>query len=496
MAILPYDIWHLITQYLSDEFVRCLYPINQTLFEISMNLRYQTAVVGKVDSSEPGFGRNDIKNIDDMQHSHRPTVLKIRFWELDFICRKLHVVHRRRFSCGNILIGLRDRSKIPQGVTLDEFLKTTRETVSKLTSLQKVVLEYGDCLDFPVVSYHPSLIKFICELWDIHGRRIIKMDSQLSLEDLAQIIPDFGSSLSHLQHLVIRLDIAYRTSDVDSLAATTVLPFINDVRHTLTHLDLDIFEYSMDLFLFLRGLEHLPVLESISFKSFVFTIMDHTDYEILHNFFATHKQSLKSLTLHFVRAWSDNPYVETFFARDWAHNQVPRLVFLDLHLMHLPLSQSICAYIKCFASSLASLKLSNYQYFTFEEITELLFTLHNFEYLRSLDLKILCFSPELLRLLAKQLPRLDSFSSNHRNLCREVDVALLVDDPQEWASELLDTNSNSALSTWSLRSLSFGPIRLYAPVSWEVYMKRTLTRVLPNVRWFNDLEPQAFIEVD
>lgn len=50
MQDLPYDIWLLITEYLSEKQIRQLYPVNKALFNIAMDSRYKEVSLGFSDS--------------------------------------------------------------------------------------------------------------------------------------------------------------------------------------------------------------------------------------------------------------------------------------------------------------------------------------------------------------------------------------------------------------------------------------------------------------
>ena len=56
---LPYDIWFQITSYLPDDEVKLLYAVNQVLFDIAMDLRYETVTIS-ADLNEWPKG-NDIR---------------------------------------------------------------------------------------------------------------------------------------------------------------------------------------------------------------------------------------------------------------------------------------------------------------------------------------------------------------------------------------------------------------------------------------------------
>ena len=58
MKDLPYDIWFQITTYLPDDEVKLLYAVNQALFDIAMNLRYEEVMIS-ADSDKLPKG-NDI----------------------------------------------------------------------------------------------------------------------------------------------------------------------------------------------------------------------------------------------------------------------------------------------------------------------------------------------------------------------------------------------------------------------------------------------------
>ena len=50
MQDLPYDIWLLITEYLSEKQVRRMYSVNKALFNIAMDLRYKEVTLGFSDT--------------------------------------------------------------------------------------------------------------------------------------------------------------------------------------------------------------------------------------------------------------------------------------------------------------------------------------------------------------------------------------------------------------------------------------------------------------
>ncbi|KAF8183452.1 hypothetical protein BJ912DRAFT_1061340 [Pholiota molesta] len=493
---LPYKVWEHITTFLSSEETKRLLCVNRTLFAIAMNERYNTSTIETLSSRD----------------THRNLV---RLCDPAVACR----VHGLILSPGSICRAVQENNR--RAVQEDAKKKSKIETVANFTNkIHKIIKAslLGKIMGLEVpaevtaqnlltimgllkelrsleVYIHGSehwylqqaAIPFFPVGWSTFRTNLRSLELTVPVEDLVAVLPNLSHGiLPNLDTISLRISRASTaTQNDDIIMVETILPFLQSHRHTIRSLT---FDNNHDM---VRRINLSPVLLELHLSS-------------LTHFTLTHSSHLT----HFAITTGESPPFDIFdaaprrrtypfFSQECFATPLPQLEHLAIHYSSADEHEweaqrnSMIPYIQQFRSTLVSLKLVSldiYYRWTFESVRLLVEGFASSARLRRLDILVACFDPELLTILAANLPNLEVLNITTWSLSRWGRTSDLLMGPDVPLLAL----GTSALSfpQWRLRSLN---LHIYGldpgAINAAYYMERDLCKsalleTLPNVEVF------------
>ncbi|KAG6873336.1 hypothetical protein C0995_000195 [Termitomyces sp. Mi166 len=212
-----------------------------------------------------------------------------------------------------------------------------------------------------------------------------------------------------LERLSIVLSHAYCSTDHKSLIHNVLAPFVNNHHSTLRifHLSTLGSLYIFDIPSFLSQLQHFPHLETFRLWH-PFVSIQQSDSTGVSHVLRLHSEHLLELSLHAKGPiqYSMYPTAEQWYAQEFLKVKLPKLQVLDLDIELYPDIIQTSSYLGQFRHSLKSLKLS-VNMLSYEDVREIVHTFSEQDRLSELQMAIGVLSPQLLSLLASELPSLD-----------------------------------------------------------------------------------------
>jgi hypothetical protein len=268
--------------------------------------------------------------------------------------------------------------------------------------------------------FQQTAIPFFPVGWSTFRTTLRSLELRVPVEDLVLILPNPSldgilPNLDTISLLINRASIA--TSQGGVILVEKILPFLQSHRRTLRSLTLEndhdmaerINLSPLLLELRLSSLTHFTLVQPFA------STLEEADYTGLLRFFHTHSSHLTHFTiatgLPSIFDAASQPY--PFFSQECFTTPLPQLEHLavdytspDAHDLEA-LCDPMIRYIHQFRSTLVSLKLDTYYVWTLEDVRLLVEGFASSARLRRLDILAACFEPELLTVLAANLPHLE-----------------------------------------------------------------------------------------
>jgi hypothetical protein len=296
---------------------------------------------------------------------------------------------------------------MPRHVIGDEpetFLDQLLNAVPGLTTLTTLDVSLPHNLEDPFYSTKLSVIK---ASWSVFGANLTTLSFDMPLEEIHLV------SLSHirllrLENFSIVLHIFHPISLPNELIRKSLLPFLIDHSPTLRSLELIALK-KVDMSSLLTGLRHMPCLSSLNF-SHHFLSLKLTNLIGHHQFLQGHQSQLQRLTFEAQSFRSDMEITDEFFNQEWCHILLPELQALSYSLSGFRMSCEAAAipYFQRHIPTVKSLTIFGL-HFSYDQVASILTGPtpgYQLTMLRTLDIRIRCFSPAFLNLLAEKTPQL------------------------------------------------------------------------------------------
>jgi hypothetical protein len=270
--------------------------------------------------------------------------------------------------------------------------------------------------------FQQAAIPFFTTGWSTFRTSLQSLELRVPVEDLTLVLPDLSQdilpNLDTVSIWIIRASIAARE---DIIMVETILPFLQSHRRTLRSLTLDVAERT-NLSPLLLTL-HLPSLTHFKLAQPYFK-QGEADYTGLTRFFKVHRSHLT----HFEIVTGPPTVLDAasrrypFFSQECFTIPLPRLEHLSIDRAISEaysggiLRDSVTSYVHQFKSTLVSLKLTGAHSWVLCGVKRLVEGFVSSARLRRLDISVVFFQPELLAVLAANLPHLEVLNISMLNV--------------------------------------------------------------------------------
>jgi hypothetical protein len=263
--------------------------------------------------------------------------------------------------------------------------------------------------------FQQTAIPFLPAGWSTFRTSLRSLELTVPVEDLVAVLPNLSQGiLPNLDTFSLRIFRASIATQGDVIIMVeTILPFLQSHRHTLRSLTLDnnhamaqrINLSPLLLELHLSSLTHFKLVQPYAF------MLGAADYTGLMRFFQRHSSHLTHFTIAtgLPSVVDRASQLSPFFTQECFAMPLPRLEHLavDHSFSDEYVGDSMIHYIHQFRPTLVSLKLDSFYTWTFESVRLLVEGFASTARLQRLDILIVCFEPELLTILAANLPNLE-----------------------------------------------------------------------------------------
>ena len=263
-------------------------------------------------------------------------------------------------------------------------------------------------------SFYWTKLSVIKAGWHIFAANLTTLRLDVPLEEIHLVL------LSHMRLLRLeKLSIVLRilpTSEPNELIRKSLLPFLIDHGPTLRSLTFATRE-NLNISFILNSLQHMPYLSCLNithpfFSSKLTCLIGY------HHFLEAHQSQLQHLTFNFVaQSSSCDMDSSEFLNQEWCHVLLPGLQSLSFGLSGFGMSCEAAAipYFQRHIPTVKSLTILDL-HFSYDQVAAILTGPKSGGYLlttlRTLDIRIWCFSPTFLSLLAENTPQLRSLKLN------------------------------------------------------------------------------------
>lgn len=440
MQDIPYDIWERISIFLPINEVKNLLCVNRALFNIAMNARYRTSTIGSLSQFETqrSLGRLvcatfsiPAKKADMIQYNYSSDVeVAARVRTLKFhpgdISKRL-----KEISEGESITEQTDsvpktrrvdktasaRMKMPLAVDLRRPKTSTMDATLMSTSLPRIMMQLTHlrCLQVNISGmdhwYFRQYLQPFAKLfglgWSTFCSSLQSLDLKVPIENLVAVLPE--GTIDNLETLSLQISRGdLRTTDDVILA--TLLPFLQAHHHSLRSLTLDSMEQTN-----LSPLLSETFLPHLTCFKLVLPHIQRGDGDLsgMHRFFRKHRMHLISLRIT-IRTPLYNPFPDySMLGEECFRVALPKLEHLSLYHTFSdtsngsPVRNIVIGYIHQFTSSITSLKTSP-SYFRLESVKWLVEGFLSSARLKLLHISVAEFCPELITVLAANLPNLET----------------------------------------------------------------------------------------
>ncbi|KDR76141.1 hypothetical protein GALMADRAFT_247352 [Galerina marginata CBS 339.88] len=498
---IPYDIWRHITGFLPSEEVKKLYRVNSMLLSISLDERYKSALIGSLFQIDT---ERSLNRLIDTDISSRVRTFTFKPGHLCKLLRETETHKQSEKTSDNTVsellkafgtMTLKPRKSFMVPSSRSQMVAHAMPTHLALRNVLKIMRQMTSLTSFRVEIrgeehwyFKEISADFFAPGWAAFGVNLRTLELRIPLEDMAKVLPPVGTAtLTSLETLYVQIIRASLTTSEGAIIMKQLLPFVNHHRRTLKSLTLDVAEQT-NLSPFLLGLHHVPSLESFKLKQ-PFVSEDETDFTGLKHFFQMHRSHLTHFDIDMISTFTHYPTPYAFFAQDCFSVALPKLRGLSIHLHYFPpaYSEGILPYIHQFKSTLVSLEVHEHRWIL-GRLQTLVEGFSSTSTLKELKICLTDFSPDVLLLLATNLPNLDTLNIDFETLSPE-------GFPIPWRRDtplFVDAMGQIKLPTWHLRVLDLNkPLHHSAPA--RMYCKFALVKALPSVEYFCGLGPDEYL---
>ncbi|KAG6830231.1 hypothetical protein H0H92_001671 [Tricholoma furcatifolium] len=404
----PFEIWNRIASFLPPADLRRLYSINHAFFEIAMKEKYRVVLLNNSDKVVQA-----LRLLTGSIISHHVRCLKL---DLPSVISRQRGKRRQTIFCKTI----RTRKETSQYRSPEEWIPNFFSRLSNLEDLELAARRYPDsdhhALETVMQLVTPTFIS-------LKTLRVLKLD----------IMVEGYQSLSSrivfpvLEHLSISLYHGYCSTDHNFILEDVLAPFVNNQHLTLRifHLSTVHSLYTFDIPSFLLKLRHLPQLKTFGFW-YPFVSIRQSDSVGLSHVLRLHSQHLLELALHAKGPvqFSMYPTREQWYGQEFLRVELPKLQVLDLDIeLYDDIVQTV-VYLGQFRYSLISLKLF-VNILSYDDIVHVVETFSQQDRLKELYVSVDVLSPQLLTLLATNLPSLETLHLEFDRLSSSIVDGLL-----------------------------------------------------------------------
>jgi hypothetical protein len=259
--------------------------------------------------------------------------------------------------------------------------------------------------------FHAMKIKVLEAGWLVFSANLTALSLNVPLEELPLVVPSHNTLLQLESFSIVLYNFNF-TSEPNEVISRALLPFLIKLGPTLRSLKLAARE-NVDISSILANLPHMFYLRNLDI-SHPFLSLELTSLVGHQLFLEAHQSQLQHLSLDFFRVQSSPLNITAdFFNQEWCHVVLPELQCLSFHLCGFTVSCEAAAitYLQRQIPSLKSLKVHPL-WFSYDQMTSIITgpksTGYQLKALRTLDVQIRCFSPNILSLLADRIPHLRS----------------------------------------------------------------------------------------
>ncbi|KAF8972211.1 hypothetical protein BDZ97DRAFT_1650235 [Flammula alnicola] len=493
MQDLPYDVWWHITTFLSSDQIKGLLTVNRLLFGIAMDERYRTSLIGSL------FHPDTLRSLKRLVDPDVALRVRTFIFKPGHICKLLqestleksdakvsNTLKKMRRSDGGSSSNSRMRMPIKTPPMAPEVaLSHLVQLMGQMTSLATFQVEIRGEEHW---YFQETATTFFALGWSTFGRNLQTLDLRVPLEDMAKVLPDPGQgTLGNLEMLSLRIIRASLGTNHNEVILGTILPFIHAHRQTLRSLTLDVAEQTnlspLLLSLGLPSVTHLKLKQP-------FVSQEETDYTGLQRFFKAHRMYLTRFDIEIISIFTHFPAPYAFFSQECFTVALPRLLHLSIHAHHFTeeYTGGILPYIHQFKSTLMSLKVYAHHW-SFEDARTLAEGFVSSGRLRELNISVFHFEPELLTILAVNLPNLEVLTLDFHEVLPGGQV--YDSSSRREIPRFCEEMGQLFFPQWRLRSLNIRPLNLGH--SERASCKAALVEALPNVDVFCGLGRKEYL---
>lgn len=298
---------------------------------------------------------------------------------------------------------LHDVLPLPAHWAQRDALKILKQLTS-LTSF-RVEIRASEHWYFQRLSIAPA---FFSAGWSAFSSTLTSLELRVPLEGMSTVLPPMGSlPLKNLENLSFRIIRASLSTNTSTTTIDTLLPMINHHAASLRALNIDV-EERIDPSSFLRSITHLTRLQSFAL---VLPFSFHSDCALssFKQLLQVHRNHLTDVSLRIIPTFDQHPISYSFFNLDPFGVALPKLrhISIDIHGFPSHFSRGLIPSINKFTATLVSLEISEHRW-SFEQLMSLLEGFSTDSRLRDLKIFLHFLEPDVFKVLADKLPRLDT----------------------------------------------------------------------------------------
>ncbi|KAF8888087.1 hypothetical protein BD779DRAFT_477683 [Infundibulicybe gibba] len=491
---IPHDIWVHIAQFIPALALRNLFSVNRTFFHIAMDYRYRQISFAYLNDHM----LRSLVRLKDPVVARRVRVLHVYPGFINEVLDKENTKRELRRSFRHRITELATHILSEQKL----FAKGKARVIKSTGQIVQAMLEVLGSLP-NVTDYHimwcglPAIQKtpapFLVAAFQSSLR---KLSLDISLENIQGLMgPSFAA------HNLEELDLMLRVDSPDSrhnrILVDHLAPALNQLRFSLRTLAIQSWE-PLDLSPLFDALEYMPYLDR-------FTVAIPIEYPHLGstsgltNLLNRHGNTLSYLQLRGTQFSGsglspDETSIESWVTNALADVHIAALRSLEVSSHLLPI-ESYATCLSHFAHSITSLTLTG-RYHTFDDVALLIGAFDArvpCDRLESLRLGPVTLTPELVDLLAFQLPWLDRLELIIKDVVpHEGDVpsfprargsASLMQDEYQ-IDEFFSIMEQRIYPDWHLRRLNIAITSSPCRMQYEAPLEQLFARCIPSIRGF------------
>lgn len=309
-------------------------------------------------------------------------------------------------SLGRFVKNLVKRNKSDKLGTVSEIVAVGLDALPRLAAVTRLFIIHQDdgaCHDVPLIR------QLLRDVWKIFGDRLQSLQVQVVFENLELLLPTH----LHLPNLVMLSVKAEGFSSIKAGVCEAVIPtMIRSHASSLRAVAFTTGNAAVDTQPIFQSLQVLPRLLAI-YLSIPFGPFVPKPFPATRMLYGCRRR-LQLLSLDFGTFMGEHAWrSSTLFSEDWCSVDLPCLRELRINPPIMDSSQGFIDYIHRFAPSLITLWIKPNLVFRYDGLGSLC---RDFLSLRNLSISIDYFSPDVLALLARRLPRLQALNLRYNYL--------------------------------------------------------------------------------